>query len=158
MPSFFVVVSSGQTTNLTGADYHMRFVKCLTLCRWAADRWGQTTKYPDYPGRLLQISSSSKTRLLYTRLPSSRSRLPCIQATGTAQGVLGPVARTPSITRASSSKNKHLNRTIKQLHYSFFTCVRRLIYLKFDKQQAKQQEPSLPFASEASAPWGWGAT
>jgi hypothetical protein len=55
-------------------------------------------------------------------------------------------------------QNKHLKRTIKQQHYSSLVGGGP-IYLKFDKQQAKQQEPTiLPFASEASAPWGWGAT
>lgn len=46
MPSF-IFLSIGQTTNLTGVDYHnLRFVKYLTLCGWAAGRADYQAREP----------------------------------------------------------------------------------------------------------------
>lgn len=61
MPSFFVVLSSGQTTNLTGADYHMRFVKCLTLCEVGGG--------PDYQAREPHNQTTKQQQKQQGRLP-----------------------------------------------------------------------------------------
>lgn len=80
MPSF-IFLSIGQTTRIGRADYQEHFIKCLTLCRWAAGRADyqarephQTTKQQQKQQEQTTISRRQTTNKFYEA--AARGRLP----------------------------------------------------------------------------------
>lgn len=126
LPSF-IFLSIGQTTRVRWADYQGHFVKCLTLCRWAAD---QTTKPGSRITRLL--SSSKSSRADYHHISSSKR-----QTTKACKGPW-PVRRPSRAHQAGRLWYKQGSRTIlifiicKAAAATLATIKQQRIYLKFD--------------------------
>lgn len=149
MPSF-IFLSIGQTTSLTGADYHMHFVKYLTLCRCAAD---QTTKPGSRITRLLSSSKSSRADY-YKFQAAARGRLPRrVRARGPYAVHHARIKQEGSDISKGAAPPLFCIITCKAAAVLFFSPVGGgQIYLKFDFQP----NPDFYLCERSERPLGLG--